>query len=89
LGFRVTFRLRLCTSSFILSPLSVLGAIRFLSFVLGGPPKGLYLSLVSFVFLSFLTCLEEGIAASCSRLRCYEGGGWALGSRSLIFRMRG
>ena len=53
-------------------------AVRILSFVLGGPPKGLCLSLVSFLYLSFLTCLEEGIAPSCFRLRCYEGGGWAL-----------
>jgi len=52
---------------------------KHLSFVLGGPPKGLCLSLVSFLYLSFLTCLEEGIAPSCFRLRCCEGGGWAQG----------
>jgi len=51
--------------------------------------KGLCLSLVSFLFMSFLTCLEEGIAASCSRLRCCQGGGCALGSGGWIFPMRG
>jgi len=63
--------------------------VKILSFGLGGPPKGLCLALVSFLYLSFLTCLEEGIASSCFRLRCYEGGGWGLGSRGLIFPMRG
>jgi len=42
-----------------LSSPSALGAVRFTSFVLGGPPKGLCLSLVSFLLLSFLTCLEK------------------------------
>ena len=50
---------------------------------------GLCLALVSFLDLCFLTCLEEGIAPSCFRLRCYKGRGWALGLRGLIFPMRG
>jgi len=58
--------------------LSALVAVKNPFICLGGPPKGLCLSLVSFLYLSFLTCLEEGIALSCFRLRCYEGGGWAL-----------
>jgi len=48
------------------------------SFVVGSQPNGLCLSLISFLYMSFLTCLEEGIASSCFRLRCYEGGGWGL-----------
>jgi len=38
------------------------------------PPRNelyLRLSLVLFLFMSFLTCLEEGIASSCFRLRGY------------------
>ena len=63
--------------------------MRFFSFVQGGPPKGLCLSLVSFLFLSFLTCLVEGIVPSCFRLRCYKGEVWALVSRGRIFPIRG
>ena len=59
------------------------------SFVQGSPPKGLCFSLVSFLFLSFLACLEEGIASLCFRLRCYEGGGWALVSGGLDFSHEG
>jgi len=41
---------------------------RMFSLVLRGLPMGLYLSLVSFLFMSFLTGREEGIAPSCIRL---------------------
>jgi len=54
-----------------------------------GPPKGLCLSLFSFLYLFFLTCLEEGIAPSCFCLRCYEGGGWPLVPRGWIFSYEG
>ena len=70
----------------VLSSLSVGTRCRkILLLFLGGPPKGLRLSLVSFLYLFFLTCLEEGIAPSCFRLRCCKGGGWALVSGGLIF----
>jgi len=73
----------------MLSAPSALGCKILCFMFLGGLPKGLCLSLVSFLYLSFLTCLEEGIASSCFLLRCYEGGGWALVSGGLIFPMRG
>ena len=74
--------------SFIL-PLHQPSAVRFFSLVEAGLLKGLCLALVLFLFMSFLTCLEGGIASSCLRLRCYEGEGYALGSRGSIFPMRG
>jgi len=78
LGFDLFF-IKNCAIVVFFSPLrrQLVQQDSFLCF--GGPPQGLHLSLVSFLYLSFLTCLEEGIAPSCFRLRCYEGGGGALG----------
>jgi len=70
----------MCPATVVLSFLSVGTWCRDNHFFcFGGPLKGFCLSLVSFLYLSFLRCLEEGIASSCFRLTCYTAGGWALG----------
>jgi len=46
---------------------------------------GLCLSLVSFLYLSFHTCLEEGIAPSSFRLMCSKGGRMGSGFEGFEF----
>jgi len=50
-------------------------AATFFPFFCIGRPKGLCLALYRFVFMSFLMCLEKGMASSCFLLRSCWGEG--------------